>query len=157
MDSGSARTRLYPPGQEETRRICANSSRFAYLLALKYPQFQEDIFLTHFVSSRSENKPIVVFRQRWAIETALSGALDWTTCLGIVRETYDQGAFYSISPMTEEVNLPTHVAEKILAASDNYPATLWDCSDAVAAANARKAVRAVGVVAKNENWFASST
>jgi hypothetical protein len=114
------------------------------------------MFLKHFVDEHGRNEVVPDFRQRWALEAALDGLLDWNIGLQIIRQTYGQGASFNIGPMVDRpVHLPSDIGGAILDEPDKYPTALWNFSEAVAAGNARKGVRPVGVVAKSDKWFST--
>jgi hypothetical protein len=133
------------------------SSRLAYLLAMKFPKlFGTQAFLNHFLDSEDKTARSLEFRQRWALEAALVGKLEWSTALDIVRQTYALGAS-SLDFYLDHQNrrLPVEVASIILATPFEFPLALWDTAEGVASSIARRAVRAVGSVAKSERWFST--
>ena len=55
----------------------------------------------------------------------------------------------------EQVTLPSSIVDTILARATKYPVPLWELAEGLAYARARKAIRPVGKVAKEERWFAN--
>jgi len=132
------------------------SSRLAYLLAQGSSQaVSRALFLKYFLHSNDRESFIAEFRQAWAIEAAFANELGWTEALSIVRKTYTQGAAYQLQRMISGKDLPEAVAGEVLANPRMYPCALWDTAERFASAKARKAVRAVGQVARQDRWFAS--
>ena len=87
----------------------------------------------------------------------MAGAFDWRPALAVIRATYSEGAAYPlyriISSNKQRPVLPETVAQQILANAGKYPVSLWSIAEATASANARKTVRAVNKIAKEEHWF----
>jgi NACHT domain len=133
------------------------SSRVAYLLALNSNRsIARSLFLRHFLNSSERETFMAEFRQMWAVEVAFAGELEWPEALEIVKKTYAQGAAYQLQRvLTQDNVLPEAVAREILSNSRAYPSFLWDAAERFASTKARKAVRAVGQVARLDKWFAN--
>ena len=52
------------------------------------------------------------------------------------------------------VVIPEAVVQQVLAASRDYPVSLWESAEAIASAQVRKRIQAVGRIAKKDHWFA---
>jgi hypothetical protein len=114
------------------------------------------LFLQNLLEQPDGNVPIAEFRQLCALDAGLAGELEWLRAMKIIRETYAQGAAYRLRRILVPGRmLPEAVADEILLKPTHYPAALWDFAESVASAKARKAVRAVGPIAKAEKWFAN--
>jgi hypothetical protein len=133
------------------------SYRFSYLIALKSSRATaRKLFLQNLLEQPDENLPIADFRQLFALDAGLAGELEWPRAMKIVRETYAQGAAYRLRRLLVPSGmLPEAVADEILLKPMIYPAALWDFAEIVASDKARKAVRAVGPIARAEKWFAN--
>lgn len=103
------------------------------------------------------NVAIAEFRQTHALEGAMNGELEWPLAMSIVRDTYQEGAAKGLRRvfMTGRM-IPDTIANEVLFANPaQYPVALWDVAEGVASAKARKAIKAVGPIAKAEKWFAT--
>ena len=131
------------------------STRFAYLLALKSPRAtSRQLFLTNLLGAQDENLSISEFRQLFALDAALSGELEWAVAIKIIRQTYVRGAAYTLRRFSVPSRLlPKEIIDVVLRNPAKYPAAMWDIAVDAASAEARKAVRAVGPIAKAERWF----
>ncbi|AXL49189.1 hypothetical protein DSC91_000912 [Paraburkholderia caffeinilytica] len=118
--------------------------------------FAKAVFLQYLRSSRDEAQQVVRFRQRWAIYCALDGDLPWDEALEIVRETYAKtfnGAIAGVSTQRKKA-FPDSVMQIILENPADYPIGLWATVEAQATERGRQRTRPVGIVAKNDGWFA---
>jgi hypothetical protein len=135
------------------------SHRLAFLLGTKAPAaYGRAAFLNYFRTDAGEShKHIAEFRQFWALEAALAGTLPWRSALSVIRSTYSQGASSHLVRLLfrEGITLPDDVVDTILARAKSDPVALWDLAESIASMRARKAVRAVGRVAREERWFAN--
>jgi hypothetical protein len=132
--------------------------RFSYLIALRdSDRFGRPVFLKFF-NTDSDTAPIYLeFRLAQALSCAIADALHWDDALAIVRDCYARGVY---SPELEYQlrnalpTLPPEVYSEVLSNSRAYPIALCDFAEASAARAARRAVKAVSVVARAERWFA---
>jgi hypothetical protein len=131
------------------------SYRFAYLMALKSNRATaRKLFIGNLLEQSDGNLPIAEFRQLCALDAALSGELKWPSAMKIIQATYAQGAAYHLQRLiTPGRTLPDEIASEVLRNPTQYPATLWDFAESVASTKARRAIRAVGPIAKAEKWF----
>ena len=134
------------------------SRRLAFLVGIKSPSvFGRSVFLDFFRASAEESDVrMAEFRQFWALETAMADVLSWESALSIIRLTYNQGASHALVRLLcrDGFKLPESVVSKVLTRAKNYPVVLWEMAEGIASARARKAIRAVGRVAREERWFA---
>ncbi len=137
-----------------------SSPRFALLVAFReQASMGRSIFLKHFVQDGSGHSRIAEFRQAGAFEAALAGVLDWERALLIIRSTYADGAWSRIMRVRSDgprrAALPEAVAKQVLEAPGDYPVYLWELAESRSALKARKAIKAVGLIARKEKWFAA--
>jgi hypothetical protein len=135
-----------------------NSRRLALIVGMKDQlAYGRAAFLDYLVDATEPHLEVAEFRQLRAFEAAVSGALDWRSALSIIRSTYVlEGAAADIERVLvgrRSVILPETVSQQVLAKAKDYPVQLWELAENVASANARRAVRAVGIVAQKERWF----
>ena len=135
----------------------SQSHRLSFFVALRSNRAAATrLFLRDFLDVKDENLAIAEFRQTRAFDAALSNELDWSAAMAIVRATYKQGAAYQIRRLGLIARMPDQVANEVLAVNPSqYPVTVWEIAESVASAKARKAVKAVGPIAKAEKWFAN--
>ena len=136
-----------------------NSQRLVFLLGTKAPTtYGRAIFLDHFRNeSVCTHDEMASFRQFWALETALASVLSWQSALSIIRATYKQGASHYMMGFLfrPHATLPGNVVDTILARAGSYPVAIWELAEGIASARARRAIRPVAKVAREERWFAS--
>jgi hypothetical protein len=140
---------------EKTPSSVPSSIRTAYLKAIKEPaSVGREVFMQHFLDTRERDVAFLQFRQRWSLECAMQGVLDWELALQIITQTYRDG-IDDLDPYIRyrNIKLPEHVSSKVLANSPDFPLALWSTAEENAATLARKAVRPVGSVARSERWF----
>jgi hypothetical protein len=146
-----------PERMEQSQHVWDSLSciRIKYLIAIRVPSaFGQRVFIEHCRDAEHSQLASANFRQLWALKSRATGVLDWEAALIIVAETYKQGAFiYPNFDMRASVAMPISVADKILENPNAYPAGLWEAAERSATVAARKAVRAVGSVAKTDRWF----
>jgi hypothetical protein len=133
------------------------SRRLAFLVGTKAPAYGRAVFLNYFrADSRELDANIGAFRQFWALEAALAGVLPWHSAVSTIKSTYRQGASHYLIGFLfrERAKLPESVVDMILARAKDYPVPLWELAEGAASARARKAIRPVGKVAREERWFA---
>jgi hypothetical protein len=152
--------RISFPGRPEPGRTTSVpdvvSRRVAYLLALHSNRaVARGLFLKHFLHAGDREPFIAEFRQTWAVEAALAGELEWPEALNVVKKTYAQGAAYSLQSVLHGDVLPQFVSDEVLSNARLYPGFLWDAAERAASAKARKAIRAVGKVAKQDKWLSN--
>lgn len=132
--------------------------RFSYLMALKDAErFGGPVFLNFFRTYSGSAAAFLEFRQAQAVQCAMSNALEWDEALHIVRDTYARGIHATeldYRLRNGKVSMPTQVYSEILSNFLLYPAALCDAAESAATRAARKAVKPVSVVAKNDRWFA---
>ncbi|RKF48316.1 NACHT domain-containing NTPase [Paraburkholderia fungorum] len=132
------------------------SARQAWLVATGSGiVFAKDIFLRHLVSSQEPIQQVLQFRQRWALNCALTGDLPWETALDIIRETYAataDGSLIAVPPRRRKA-FPDFVIERVLSAPGDYPAGLWAAVEVQASGISGQRARAVGTVAAQDGWF----
>ncbi|WP_441238289.1 NACHT domain-containing protein [Bradyrhizobium sp. 930_D9_N1_4] len=134
------------------------SLRFSFLLASRHlEQFGGPVFLKFFRTYSGAAAPFLEFKQGQAIQCAMNNAIEWDEALRIVRDSYERGIRateldYRLRNGT--VAMSMSVYSEILSNSLSYPTVLCDAAEAAAARAARKAVRPVSAIAKNERWFA---
>jgi len=137
-----------------------HSKRLALLVGMRWASsYGRSVFLEYFLESGDGTRTCEDFRQKWAFESALSGALEWETSLKIIRTTYANGAWSeAISAPNlgrRRSRIPYQVALQVLAAPQEYPADLWDLAESAVSARIRRDIRPVGNVAEKDGWFES--
>ena len=134
-----------------------DSPRLALLIGLRDEiRYGRSVFMDYLVDDAERHLVVSEFRQSHAFEAAGTEVLDWRSALLIIRSTYAEGAAYRLMRMTRRqgtVKLPETISQQILANARDFPVFLWELAERVASANARKAVRPVAQVAKQERWF----
>jgi hypothetical protein len=143
------------PEQSSATAPRFTSYRLSYLFALRSSRvLARKLFLQNLLDQPDGNLPIAELRQVCALDAALVRELDWAPAMKIIQETYALGAAYRLRRFIVPGRmLPEHIADEILLNPTQYPTTLWDIAESVASAKARKAVRAVGPIARTEKWF----
>jgi hypothetical protein len=131
-----------------TRALCLLAIRSSSTLAMKF-------FLEHCVDRGGELICGPRLRQLWALDAILANKLDWNKGCLIIAETYAEGAWNNISYKLQpgRMTVPPNIAEEILQHPDVFPHAVWESAERTATFAARKAVRAVGSVAKSDKWF----
>ena len=161
VQSSIGRLRLSARGDAPaTKPTNMSSKRFALLVAFREQAvLGRQIFLEHFVQNGSKHPSIAEFRQAMAFDAALAGELEWRPALAVIRSTYADGAWSQIMRVSaggpRRATLPEAIAQQVLSAPRDYPVHLWELAETGSAAKARKAVRAVGIVARKERWFSN--
>ncbi len=132
------------------------SYRFSFLLALRSPRvIGRKLFLENLLGVADQSPAIAEFRQVYALDAALTSELDWSSAMELIEETYAQGAAYQLRRLTPSARaLPDEIITEVLQNPTKYPVALWDIAESGASAKARRAVKAVGTIAKSEKWFA---
>jgi hypothetical protein len=144
--------------KEIVRPEPVSSRRLALMLGLREPSvFGLDTFLQYFADWQDGSRTMAAFRQTHAFEAALTGKFDWTKALSVIRSTYSQGVHYALANITysqsRRLTLPEEVCEQVLSHATDYPLALWDVAERTASMLARRAVRPVAEVARQERWF----
>jgi hypothetical protein len=148
---------LYEGGRQSNEgSVEFGSVRFAYLFALiSNEDTARQIFMRHFlfIQEGQYNQ----FREHFAIKAAMEGQLEWDSALKIVREVYLRRDEFEFWPewRSRTKAMPERIANEILSRPHLYPTDLWDEAETCATAKARRAVRAIGRIARDEKWFAA--
>jgi hypothetical protein len=134
------------------------SIRLAYLIALKEPaKYGRTIFVDYFRDLNTGSRLIDEFRQERAVEAASANSIKWDEALTIVKNTYSRGATHHVRRLGPigSINLPESVAKEVLEHAGQYPIYMWELAESCASTTARKAIRAVGLIAKKDKWFST--
>jgi hypothetical protein len=132
-----------------------SSKRLALLIGMRDEgQYARAIFLDYLSQTGDGSRAMGMFRQAQALDAALTGTLDWRTALSIIRATDAEGVAHPLAQASAAVaRMPETVVQQILSNARDYPLSLWSIAESVVNVSARKAVRPVGKVAKDDRWF----
>ena len=132
-----------------------SSKRLALVIGIKDEgRYARAVFLDYLFEHGDGTRVSESFRQAQALDAAFAGIVDWQTALSIIRVTYAQDIAYSLAPSSSITRMPDAVAQQVLNGARDYPVSLWSMAESVANGSARKAVQAVGRIAKADRWFA---
>lgn len=132
-----------------------SSERLALLMGIRDEgRYARAVFLDHLSHFDDGSTVMGVFRQVQAFDAALAGVLEWETGLSIIRATYGEGITGPLTQVPAAMRMPEAVARQVLSNARDYPVSLWSIAESVANASARKAIRPVGKVSRDDRWFA---
>ena len=134
------------------------SRRLALFIGLKDDgTYGHAVFVDYLANGGDNSKAMASFRQSRAFEAAMSNALDWPSALAVIRSTYAEGVSYPLSrfvaPSRGLRELPETVAQQVLGNAADYPLSLWQVAETSASFIARKDIRLVSRIAKEDHWF----
>jgi len=149
------------PNKDEATKQPAfrlESMRFSYLMTIRdADRLDSSVFLKFFRNYTGSELPYQEFTQAQAINCAIKNLLSWDEALQIVREGYARGVCASELDYRLRNGPAAMLAEvysEVLSNSESYPVAVCDAAEAAATRAARRAVKPVSTVAKNERWFA---
>jgi hypothetical protein len=144
---------------EISRNIMAgiSSSRLALLVGIKDTKvLGREAFLEHLLAHGDGSRGMAEFRQFQAFKAAVGGVIDWNTAMGIIKDTYSEGAAGPLSrflwAVTNRLKVPESIINEVITNSHLFPLALSRMAENAVSEAMRKRVRPVIRVAQSEGW-----